>query len=128
MPQCGDDWVKEAALAKFKKEERERVERHIAHERRLMRAKRQTMEDKCPTDESVANEYLNQEFLMVGVRTTESDWMSETRSCLAEIYGRRLYFYNFCEVDPAILTEKIWHIDATHYRIVIDDEGNPHLR
>ena len=121
VPQCGDEWVREAAFAKFKQSEREWIESRLAHDEALR-------DGKCFADRSVADNYLNQDFWMVGVRTTDTDWMAKTRSCLAEVYGRKLRFYNFCDVDPATLTEKVRHVESISYIIIVDDEGTPHVR
>ena len=118
-PQCNEDWVKEAAIEAFKENEREEIEGRLSMDKRL--------DHDCPADQHAASEYLDQEFRLVAVRA--ADLEDGTRSCQAEIHGRKLTIHNFCERNPATLTDEVQLIARDgSYIIFFDDDGNAHVR
>ena len=118
IPQCNEDSVKDAVIEAFKQREREHIELRLSEDAKLG--------DDCTADADVANEYLNQEFQLVAVRTQGTK--EGTRHCSAEVHGRKMTFHNFCEQNPATLTDDVRLIERKSYGVFVDDDGYAHVR
>ena len=137
VPECADDWVKEAALAMFKAEESDswigRLEE--AGRRRISADGILTTETvDCSADLAVVEDYLDQEFRLVAARTLRLNREARTRQCIVEVHGRLLMVgirnsSPLCGRKPATLTNEVRVVDgAFRYHIFLDDEGDAHVR
>ena len=124
VPECADDWVKEAALAMFKKGERDSLIGGLESAGRRR---------DCSADLAVVEEYLDQEFRLVAARTRNLYREARTRRCIADVHGRLLMVGTrnsspLCGRKPATLTNEVRVVGVFRYQIFLDDEGNAHVR
>ena len=121
VPECTDETIKEAAIDWLRMSGEAQSFVHT-HPRR-----RQNPE--------VWNDYYNQEFRLVLVRTLgakkgDKPW-DAARRCVAELHGRRMdaiYGQKGEGRQGWTLRDEVQRLEDLEYLIFLDDDGNAHIR